>query len=239
MRTVALREKGRAERDYSTVGGKSSISHITRLRKRRYEKASSRRVEGPNSPQRSSAFSEQCAPCEEQGDGNDGITRYLLADDRHRSPPPRDCAFICYTKEAWPYACVCARARAYMCACICHSSSRTIPHPRDYSRWQRLIIPRKVHPPIMVSRRAATSSLLRILRCYVIITDNPRRFLTDTLHAHLFPGLDRGGIAGDGEEERRFSMMKSNARRFAEHRAPRARIQRIGRCVLIAFARRF
>lgn len=90
--------------------------------------------------------------------------------------------------------------------------------PRDYSRWQRLIIPRKVHPPIMVSRRAATSSLLRILRCYVIITDNRRRFLTDTLHAHLFPGLDRGGVAGDGEEERRFSMMKSNARRFAEHR---------------------
>lgn len=28
--------------------------------------------------------------------------------------------------------------------------------------------------------------MLRILRCYVIIKDNPRRFLTDTLHVHLF-----------------------------------------------------
>jgi len=66
-------------------------------------------------------------------------------------------SFACTrSKRAWP--CVCTRA--------CHSNSRTILHPRSYSRWQRLIILRKVHPPIIVGRRrhfgiVTDSSLLR------------------------------------------------------------------------------
>lgn len=57
----------------------------------------------------------------------------------------------------------CVRLCVY--ACACHSSSRTIPHPRGYSRWQRLIIPRKVHPPIIVGRR-------RRRRHFGIVTDS-------------------------------------------------------------------
>lgn len=132
------------------VGGKSSISHITR-----YVGVSAKRLRVDESrlsfPRSVGFLSPHSAPKEER-DGNEGTTRrYLLADDRHCSPP-RDCAFICctYTHETRLSGGACS---IYPCAC--HSSSRTIPHPRDYSRWQRLIIPRKVHPPIMVSRRAA------------------------------------------------------------------------------------
>lgn len=90
--------------------------------------------------------------------------------------------------------------------------SHTISYRCSYTKWQRLIILWKVHPPIIVSRRhrrchlhlrasasnccftIAISVLLRILRFYVIITTHKPRvsYLTDTLHAHLYLDNENG-----------------------------------------------
>lgn len=152
------------------------------LRRHRCEKALSPRLQGPGLAKSCLAFFPSSI-LKGKGDGNEGATqRCLLVDDRHCSPPRLHAARFhlhVHSKRARP--CVYVHA--------CHSNSRTIPHLRGYSRWQRLIILRKVHPPIIVGRRRRRRRhfgiVLRILRCYIIITDNPRRFLTDTLHVHL------------------------------------------------------
>jgi len=153
------------------------------LRRHRYEKAlsSASEVRTRESVWLSSWVGEG-RTIKGEDDGNEEATRRCpLVDDRHCSPSRLHAEWI----HLHVHSSKRARPRVYVHAC--YSSSRTIPHPRGYSRWQRLIILRKVHPPIIAGRRRRrhTSALLWILRCYVIITDNPRRFLTDTLHAHL------------------------------------------------------
>lgn len=125
------------------------------------------------------------------------------------------------TRTKYARSCVCARA--------CHLSSRTIPYPRGYSRWQHLIIPRKVHPPIIGCRRhrhyhldiVTDSSLLR----YYYGRLAP--FL-DWHVTHTFILFDNAVVLARWKATRIILLHKRSA--FA---APGS-----GRCVLIALARR-